>query len=122
MDIIDHVEALNDGSHATRVPAGNVIISIAVGEYSYCRPRVSGIPFHAYESVELAILNPEGLTDGSKPLFVIPTTCEMSGRRAQWLDPFAHLFGCDQVAGYVTWEEAQAIADACCEAGAWESE
>ena len=114
MNIIDHAETLRALDHNVHIPAGNVVISIAVGEHSYCRPKVNALPFAAYERIELAVIEPPRPNDWIR--FIVPESCEMSGIKAPWLNRFAHLFGSDQVAGYITWEDAQAIVDAACDA------
>lgn len=115
MNIIDHAEALRTEAHFVRIPAGNVIVSIAVGERSYCRPKVNALPFAAYERVELAVIEPP-IDPKSWIRFIVPESCEWSGIRAPWLNRFAHLFGSDQVAAYITWDDAQAIVDTACSA------
>lgn len=121
MNIIDHAETLRALDHNVHIPAGNVIVSIAVGEHAYCVPKAAALPFAEYERIELAIIDPP-IDPESWLRFIVPESCEMSGIKVPWLNPFAHLFGSDQVAGYITWKEAQAIVDAACDAAESETE
>lgn len=82
------------------IRAGNYDVSIQAGVAAYCIPRESGLPLAEYQEVEIALW----LADGSRSW----ATPENTPFLAQW----AHLWGDDDVAGYVPWETVQAIVDA----------
>lgn len=77
---------------------GNLTLSIQASSFHYCTPRVDGLALEEYKSVEVALISGQGH-------FIVP-----SAIGAPELD---RLWGGDDVAGRVTWEDVERLRNAC---------
>jgi len=80
---------------------GDVRLSIQASRSHYCSPREDGLPLGDYKSVEVGLLR-DGNNNGNP--FIKP-----SAIGAPELD---HLYGHDDVAGWVSWEDVNLLRDA----------